>query len=105
MSFEFRDIIAGTIQLYDLDIKAIYGYTIESAILETDNGTLTGVTININGTGVTSLDSLTVDTVVDETFSTGLKTVSIGDRITIVTSTGYTGNPTLLRGKLKIIRL
>lgn len=104
ISFEFRDITAGTAQTYDLDIKASYGYTIESASLETDNGTLTGVAVKIGSTAVTSLSSVTVDTVVDTTDSTGAKTVAAGDRITLVTSTGYTGTPTLIRGKIKIKR-
>ena len=104
IKFEFRSITAGTAQTYDLDIKASYGYTIESASLETDDGTLTGVSINIGGTPVTSLSSLTVDTAVDETASTGAKTVVAGDRVTIVTTTGYTGTPTLLKGKLTIKR-
>jgi hypothetical protein len=104
ISFEFRNITPGTAQTYDLDIKASFPYTIESAILETDNGTLTGVSVNIGSIPVTSLSSLTVDTAVDETASNGSKSVTPGDRITIVTSTGYTGSPTLLKGKIKIIK-
>lgn len=104
ISFEFADITAGTAQTYTLDIKASFRYTIESACLETDNGTLTGVAIKINSTAVTSLSSLTVDTSVDETASTGAKTVVADDRVYLVTSTGYTGTPTLIRGKLKILR-
>lgn len=104
ISFEFADVVAGTAKDYTLDIKASYGYTIESACLETDNGTLTGVTVKINSTAVTSLSSLTVDTAVDETSSTGAKTVVAGDRVWLNVSTGYTGTPTLIRGKLKIKR-
>jgi uncharacterized protein (TIGR02145 family) len=104
ISFDFNDVTAGTAQTYTLDIKAVFGYTIESAILETDNGTLTGVAVKIGSTAVTSLSSLTVDTSVDETSSTGANTVVLGDRVSIVTSTGYTGSPTVLRGKLKIKR-
>jgi len=102
ISFEFRDVVAGA-QSWDLDIKAVFGYTIESAILETDAGTITGVAIKIGATAVTSLSSLTVDTSVDETASTAAKTVVSGDRITI-SKTGESGTPTTIRGKIKIIR-
>ncbi len=104
IAFEFCDITAGTAQTYTLDIKASYGYTIEAACLETDDGTLTGVAVKIGATAVTSLSSLTVDTAVDETASTAAKTVVAGDRVYLTTSTGYTGTPTLIRGKLKTVR-
>lgn len=97
-------ITAGTAQTFDLDIVASYGYTIESASLEVDNGTLTGVAIKIGGVDVTSLSSVTIDTAVDTTASTGAKTVVAGDRVTLVTTTGYTGTPTILSGKIKLIR-
>ena len=105
ISFEFRDIIYTISQTYDLDIKASYEYNIYSACLETDTGTLTGVTVKINNIGVTSLINLTADTSVDETLSTGLNSVNVGDRVTISTGPGYTGMPTVLRGKIKIVRV
>ena len=104
ISFEFRDITKGVAQTYILDLKALYGYTIESAILETDSGTMTGVSIKIGVTAVTSLSNVTVDTVADETASSGAKTVAAGNQVTIATSAGFTGTPTVLRGKLKIKR-
>jgi hypothetical protein len=104
LNFEFADIVYGIAQTYTLDIKASYGYTITSASLEVDNGTLTGIAVKINSTTVTSLSSVTADTAVDETLATGANTVVTGDRISITTSTGYTGAPTVLRGKIKITR-
>ncbi len=104
LNFEFADIFFGTVQSYTLDIKASFPYTINSASLETDTGTLTGIAVKINGVAVTSLSAVTADATVDETNSTGANTVVAGDRITITTTTGYTGVPTVLRGKLKITR-
>ncbi len=104
LNFEFGDILYGVSQTYTLDIKASYGYTINSASLETDAGTLTGIAVKINTTAVTSLSSVTADATVDETNSSGANTVVAGDRVYIITSTGYTGAPTVLRGKLKITR-
>ena len=104
ISFEFADVVAGTAKTYVLDIKASYAYLITSACLETDNGTLTGVFVAINGISPLGLSSVTVDTIVDETAAGGGQTVNPGDRVTISTSTGYTGTPTLLRGKLKTVR-
>ena len=105
ISFEFRDLTPGTSQVYDLDIKATYGYTIEGAVLETDNGTLTGVAVKIGATAVTALANLTVETTADETNSEGAKTVVVGNRVTLVTSVGYTGTPTLVKGKLIIRKM
>jgi hypothetical protein len=102
ISFDFRNITPGIAQTFDLDISASYIYLIFAAVLETDNGTLTGVSVKINGTPVTSLSSVSVDTSADQTLATALNTVSINDRITISTSSGYTGSPTTLKGKIKI---
>lgn len=104
IAFEFCDVVAGTAKTYTLDIKASFGYTIEAACLETDNGTLTGVAVKIGATAVTSLSSITVDTTVDETASTGAKTVVAGNRVYLVVAATYTGTPTLIRGKLKTLR-
>ena len=105
ITFDYRDIIAGTSQTYILDPKVSFPYTIESVVLETDTGTLTGVAIKINSTAVTSLSSLTVDATVDETVSTGAKTTTLGDRVYLITSIGYAGAPTSIVGKLKIKRV
>ena len=102
LSFEFRDVSAGTAMTYTLDIKASFDYTILSACLETDDGTLTGVHVDINSTAVTGLDNLTVDTGVDECSATSANAVTTGDRIYLKTSAGYSGTPTLIRGKIKM---
>jgi hypothetical protein len=104
INFEFADIVYGVSQTYTLDIKASYGYTITSAVLETDTGTLTGIAVKINTTAVTSLSSVTADSGADETNATGANTVVAGDRVYIITAITYTGAPTVLRGKLKITR-
>ena len=101
--FEFNNITIGTAQTYVLDIKCLHPYTVLSAILETDSGYLIGVAVNISATPVTGLSSVTVSTTTTETQATALNLVAEGNRLTIATSASYTGNPTTLRGKLKII--
>jgi hypothetical protein len=98
--FTFKDLTPGTSQIYDLDIDASGDYTIDNVVLEVDDGTLTGVAVKINTTDVTSLSSVTVDTTKDKTTATGDNNVVSGDRVTIVTSTGFTGAPTTLTGKI-----
>jgi len=104
IAFEFCDVVAGTAKDYILDISATFAYNILSCFLETDNGTLTGVAVKIGTTAVTSISSVTVDTTVDETTATGANSVAIGNRVKLSVSTGYSGTPTLIRGKLKIQR-
>lgn len=104
IEFEFRDVEAGTAAEYVLDIKALVGYTIDSAVLQTDDGTLTGVNVKIGATAVTGLSSVTVTTTITETAATAAKTVVAGDKVTINITTGYTGTPTLIRGKLNLTR-
>lgn len=105
IAFEFRDVTAGTGQMYTLDISASYSYSIESATLQVDTGTLTGVQITIEAPAVTSLSNLTIDSTVTTTYSTGAKIVYVTNKVALTTSTGYTGAPTLLRGKIKIVRV
>jgi len=107
IAFEFRDIMPGTGQEYVLDISASYSYSIESATLQVDTGTLTGVQITIESQApaVLSLSNLTVGNTVTTTYSTGAKIVPLTKGVSLVTSTGYTGAPTLLRGKIKIVRI
>lgn len=99
IDFEFADFVLGTAKTYTLDLKAKKAYTIEGIVLETDTGTLPGIAVKIGSTAVTSLSSLTATTIA-ETASTGAKTVALGDRVTFELSTGYTGTPTTVRGKL-----
>jgi hypothetical protein len=103
IEFEFRDIEAGTAADYVLDLKALVGYTIDSAVLQVDTGTLT-VAIKIGTTAVTSISAVAVDTDITETDATGANTVTAGDKVILAVSTTYTGAPTLIRGKLNLTR-
>lgn len=103
ISFEFRDIEAGTAQEYILDIAASYEYTIVSAVLESD-GTLSGVAVEIEGVPVTGIDAVAVSTLATYT-STGNNSVTDNNQVTITTTTSYSGTPTLLRGKLRVRRV
>jgi hypothetical protein len=107
VAFEFRDITPGIAQDYYLDLKAIDagGYTIEGVVLQTDDGTLTGVYIGFSGdVPIYPIADFTIDNVITETASVGAKTVPQGNIVFLTTSTGYTGSPTLIRGHLIIKR-
>lgn len=104
IEFEFADVEAGTAKEYVLDIKALIGYTINSAVLQTNDGTLTGVNVKIGATAVTGLSSVTVTTAITETAATAANVVVAGDKVTISITTGYTGTPTLIRGKINLTR-
>ena len=101
--FEFNNITIGTAQTYVLDIKCLHPYQVLAAILETDTGFLSGVSVNISSTPITGLSGITVSITTTETQATGLNQVAEGNRLTISTSASYTGYPTTLRGKLKIL--
>ncbi|MCK9430618.1 MAG: hypothetical protein M0R17_11520 [Candidatus Omnitrophica bacterium] len=103
IAFDFNDITAGTAQTYVLDIKVSFAYTIESCVLESD-GSLEGVSVKIGATAVGGMDNLSVS-VIAETTASGSKTTAAGDAVTLNTSTGYSGTPTLIRGKLKLKRV
>lgn len=99
-----KDIIAGTPQVYDLLLKAMYGFTINSIELETDTGTLTGIIVKINSTTVTGMSAVTASSTLGETLATAANTVVAGDRIYLYTSSGYTGLPTTLKIQLNYTR-
>lgn len=103
IEFEFADFTAGTAKDYVLDLKALVAYTIDSAVMQVDTGTLT-VAIKIGTTAVTSLSAVAVDTDIDETAATGANSVSAGNKVILAVSTTYTGSPTLIRGKLNLTR-
>lgn len=103
LNFDYGDISAGIVQTKVLDPKASTAYTITSAVFETDSGTLTGVAIKINGVAITGLSSVTINNTSTETAATALNVVAAGDRVTLVTSTGYTGSPFQLIGGLRRI--
>jgi hypothetical protein len=65
---------------------AIYAATINSLKgLQTDSGTIT-VTININGTPVTGLSAISVTSTPQDVTATALNTITIGDVVTLVTT-------------------
>ena len=104
ITFDYNDVVAGIARTFVLDPKASFDYTIISATLETNNGTLTGVNVKIGAVAVTSLSSVTVDTTATEIAATGNNDVDEDDRVTISVTTGYTGAPTQLLGKITIMR-
>jgi hypothetical protein len=101
LPFEFC-VSAGISQIFTIDLYAVYPYTINSLIAESD-GTLSAVAAKIDGVSITGLSSVSVSTlaVVD---STSGNAVVLGNRVTLVTSVTYSGFPTYIRGKLKITR-
>ena len=99
--FEFC-INPGTAETFDVDLWAVYEYDIIEAILESD-GTLSGVSISIGSNPVGGLDNLTVATIA-MTVATSANTVLEGNRVTISTTASYSGDPTVIKGKLKILR-
>lgn len=103
IAFDFND-VSGSLQTYYLDVKASFRYKILTCTLESD-GSLTGVSIKINGISVTGQSGLTISNKATYT-ATALNTVEINDVVTLVI-TIYSGStvPSLIRGKLKTLRL
>jgi hypothetical protein len=99
----FEDIVAGIAKDYVLDLKALVGYIIDSAVFQVDAGTLT-VAIKIGTTAVTGLSAVAVDTDIDETAATAANTVAAGNKVILAVSTTYTGAPTLIHFKLNLTR-
>ena len=100
----FEDVVAGTAKDYVIDLDATVGYTIDSIVLQTDTGTLTGVALKINGTAVTGISAVTITTTKTITAATAANIVTAGDLITFHITTGYTGAPTLVHGKINLTR-
>lgn len=95
--FEFC-VTPGIAQTFVYDLYAAYGYTINKLIAESD-GTLNGVSVKIGSTPITGISSISVSTV--NTFNaTALNVVAQSNRVVIETSTGYSGAPTIIRGKI-----
>ena len=99
--FEFC-VNAGMAESFDVDLWAVYEYHIIEAILESD-GTLNGVSISIGGNPVGGLNNMTVATL-SRMVATSANSVSEGNRVTISTTSSYMGSPSVIRGKLKILR-
>lgn len=97
IQFEFC-VTPGLAETFTLDIYASRDYIIDKAVLESD-GTLNNVSININNNPITGLSGLSVSTLSVNT-ATGLNTVILGNRITLKTTTSYSGDPSIIRGKI-----
>ena len=100
----FDDVVPGTAKDYVIHLKVKNGYTIDSIVLQTDNGTLTGCSLKINGVAVTGMSAITINTTISETAATGANTAVAGDLITFHITTGYTGAPTLVHGLINYTR-
>ncbi len=101
--FDYNDVEPGTVQTYILDMKASFAYIILSAVLQSDD-TMDGVAIKIGSTAVAGLDAIDVTTAIGDTAATADRSVAIGDQVALITS-GTDGDPTLIRGKLRIQRI
>ena len=98
--FEFC-VTGGYAETFDIDIYVVNDYVVSKLILECD-GTLTGVNLKINTSLVTGLENMTVSTLTVFNATAANEAVT-GDRITISVTTGYSGTPTLLKGKLVVV--
>jgi hypothetical protein len=103
IAFEFRDIEPGTEQTYILDLKASFYYEILSCALQSDD-TMDNVAIKIGSTAVAGLSAIDVTTAIIDLEATADNQVALDDQVTLVTS-GTDGDPTLIRGKLRIQRI
>ncbi len=95
--FEFC-INAAASEIFVVDCYVTSEYILNKVILESD-GTINGVSINIDGTPVTGLNNLDINAVAVYT-ATAANLAPTGSRITITTSGVSTGTPTVIRGKI-----
>jgi hypothetical protein len=108
ISFDFNDVEAGVAQTWILDIKASFAYKILSVVLQSDS-VMDDVTVEIAGSPITwADDSVSID-VTSSVVETVAKTdvdndVAVGEQVTL-NSSGTDGDPTVIRGKLKIRRV
>jgi hypothetical protein len=102
--FGFKDIEAGTPQVFDLDMDVAYPYRILRASLKTDTGTL-HATVKINNVAITGLANVEVTSVKTRTNATALNDNADTQVVTIETNGIDSGTPTYLGGKLVIQRL
>jgi len=102
IAFDFNDVEEGISQTWVLDVKASFEYNIISAVLESDS-TMDDLAIKIDGIDIAGMSAIDVIASATETLSISGNSVSIDSRVTMISS-GTDGNPTLIRGKLKIQR-
>lgn len=101
---EARNIEAGTADTFVIVMKARAQFTIKSLVHEVDSGTLTGVSVKVDGVAVTGLSNLTVSTSETESTATSGNVVSAGQRVILEITTGYTGSPTKILYQLNLDR-
>lgn len=98
-SGHFVDVFADTITL---EQSAAFAYDIDTLIAITSVGSV-NVTISINGTPVTGMSAVTVNTTEDTLTATALNSVAVGDTVTMVLAT-LVGNPADLAWTFKATR-
>ncbi|MFI4954555.1 MAG: hypothetical protein ACHP9Y_01430 [Gammaproteobacteria bacterium] len=71
---------------YDLDTYAPFGYTVTEVYqIQTSSGSVTAA-LQINGTNITGLSSISVTSTAQNVAATGANTVAVGDALTLVFS-------------------
>lgn len=93
----------GVAEVFDLDRWAVFNYTITEAITEADGGILQGASIKINGTPIQGMANINIGAIA-KTIATGANQVNEGDRVTIETGANFSGDPSTIKIKLKILR-
>jgi len=71
--------------------SANFGFTVDKAYYQTATGTITG-DVKIEGTSVTGLSALSISSTEGNSTASAAKTVTAGDKITLVTTAGE-GSP------------
>lgn len=104
IEFSFNDVDAGYAQTWDLDVSAEYAYTIKHVYLKTDTGSLTGVNIKIGSTAVSDIDNESVTDTLTKFTASGNNSVSVGNRVTLNTTTGQSNYPCAIIGHVYIER-
>lgn len=101
-NFIFRDVITGVADTYNMYVDTAFAFTLTGFVAEVDSGTLTDVTLEIDGVAADILvDGITITTTKSEIILS--ESVTANQRITLVLGTGYTGTPGIIRGSLRIL--
>jgi hypothetical protein len=103
IEFEFRDVTPGTAQEYVLDLKATAAYIINSGVFQVDDGSLT-VTVKNGSNSVIGLSNRSAMTTAISYDASGSNSIAVGAKVVLSISATYSGNPTLIRGKLNLTR-
>jgi hypothetical protein len=97
--FEFC-IEPGQTYSFTLDIYVTSDYKITRAIMETDTGSLSGISIEVNGAGVAGITGITVTSSRTIFDAIGNNQASESNRVTLEVGSSYTGTPSFIRGKI-----